>query len=92
MLGSFVLGWINGFILGILLPFTCSGLGLNWDTWLLPTTMAIVSGMGTGPILFLLTTLTSVVMAPAKFSMPLLLFAAPMAFISYYTKQSNLLE
>jgi len=93
MIGSFVLGWLNGLAFGILLPFSCNGMGIDLNSWwVIPAAASIITSVGTGPVLLLLASVISVGVAPVEFSIPLLMFAASAIFVPLVFNQPKLLE
>jgi len=73
MFTSFVLGWANGFIFGLLVPLLFANTSFEWHSWLLVPAV----GMVTGPLIpLLIAAAVSFLAVPSKITMPLLVFVA----------------
>jgi hypothetical protein len=93
MVGGFVLGWLNGLAFGLLLPFTCNGIDIDFNSWwIAPVAASIITSVSTGPALLLIASIISIVVVPVDYFIPLLMIAASVFLVPMAFNQPNLLE
>jgi hypothetical protein len=89
MFASFVLGWANGFLFGLLLPFLFDHTSFEWRPWLLVPAL----GMVASPVIpLLITAAVAFVTVPSKITLPLLVFVTATLLTLRPLTHVNLLE